>query len=67
MAEEFGTPIAPEEGQSKNRIWIIVVVIVIVLLCCCCFTALGGNWLWNNGDQLIEDLGLVFQTTNLFF
>ena len=64
MAEEFGTPITPEEGKSKSRVWIIVVVIVVVLLCCCCFSALGVSWLWNNGDQLLEDLSLIYQNTH---
>jgi hypothetical protein len=66
MAEEFGDPIAPEEGQSKNYLWIIIAVVVVVLLCCCCFTAIGGKWLWDNGDQLLEDLGLAFEITYLF-
>ena len=66
MAKEFDPIIAPEEGQSKSRIWIIVAVVVVILLCCCCFTAIGGNWLWNNGDQLIDEMSMAFQITHLF-
>ncbi len=66
MAEDFDPVITPEDGQAKSRTWVIVAVIVVILLCCCCFSAMGVSWLWNNGDQLINELSMAFQVTNLF-
>jgi hypothetical protein len=64
MAEEFDSVAAPEE-DNKTR-WIIIVVVILILLCCCCCIAgFGGNWLWENGDQLLEDWGLAIHLTQL--
>ena len=43
----------PLEQPKKNNTGIIIAVVVVVLLCCCCIGALGGWWLWSNGDQLL--------------
>jgi hypothetical protein len=51
---DFGDVNEPEKKDNKV-IWIIVAVIAVILLCCCLVIVLGGAWLWNNGDQLIED------------
>ena len=59
MAADFNPISTPEETQSKSKIWIILAVVLVVLLCCCCFVAFGGGWLWNNGDQLIEEYGVI--------
>lgn len=46
-------------APKKNNNQTIIIVAVIVLLCCCC-VAVGiplGNYLWENGDALIQSLG----------
>jgi len=46
---------------KKNNTILIVAIIAVILLCCCCFAAIGGYWMWNNGDQLLG----VSQLANL--
>ena len=43
--------------MKNNRTVIIIVVVLLVLCCCCLVIGFGGNWLWNNGDKLLESLG----------
>ena len=43
--------------KSNRTIWIIAIV-AVVLLCCCCLGS-AAVWLWNNGDQFIEQFGSV--------
>ncbi len=65
MAQDFSTPFPPleepyvEPPKKSRTVWIIVIV-VLVLLCCCCLLATAGlgTWLWDNGDKLMEDLGV---------
>ena len=45
---------AQPEAPKKSNTGLIIAVIVIVLLCCCCIFAIGGYYLWINGDQLIN-------------
>lgn len=66
MEQDFGTPIPPIEElppqpEKKRNTTLIVVVVILVVLCCCCMiaAALSGAWLWNNGDQLLEDLTMA--------
>lgn len=44
-------------AQNKNKTLIIVIVVVAVLLLCCCCAA-AAWFLWNNGDQILYELGL---------
>ncbi|OGO18735.1 MAG: hypothetical protein A2Z14_09595 [Chloroflexi bacterium RBG_16_48_8] len=55
MAGTFQTPIEPEGKRSSSKVWLIVLVVVVL---CCLLVACGaaGYWLWENGDQLFEDL-----------
>ena len=49
---------APQEPKkSNNRIWLIVAIVVLLLCCCCCGLGLGIS-LWQNGDQLLRQLGV---------
>lgn len=51
-------PTATAQPPKSNRtIWIIVIVAVL-LLCCCCLVV-AGIWLYNNGDQFIEQFGAL--------
>ncbi len=43
---------AAQPPRSSRNIWIIMIV-VLVLLCCCCL-AIIAVWLWNNGDQILN-------------
>jgi flagellar basal body-associated protein FliL len=60
MDQDFGTPITPAEEQPKSNRTMIIIVVVLVVLCCCCAIVGGGAafWLWNNGDALLEGLGM---------
>jgi hypothetical protein len=61
---DFGDVNEPEKKSNKT-IWIIVAVVAVILLCCCLAIVLGGVWLWNNGDSLIEDWSLFTPLFNL--
>jgi hypothetical protein len=65
MTEDYGptleAPLPPlEEEPKKNNTSLLIIIIVVVLLLCCCCVVLGGGltWLWFNGDQLLNDLGV---------
>jgi hypothetical protein len=62
---DFGETSVPEKKDNKT-IWIIVAVVAVILLCCCLVIVLGGVWLWNNGDQLLEDWSAVYHLANYF-
>ena len=40
--------------KKKNNTMLIVAVVVVIVLCCCIVGAVGGYWLWNNGDNLLR-------------
>lgn len=53
-------PVTPmEDGPKKNNQGIIIAVVVVVLLCCCCVGAIGGWYLWNNGDAMLGNAAQV--------
>jgi len=57
----------PEVTAKKdNKKWIIIAIVVVVLCCCCAAIGGGAVWLWNNGDSLIQDLGVTSQIVGLF-
>jgi DNA-binding transcriptional regulator of glucitol operon len=45
-------PLPPIEPK-KNRNGMIIAIVIIVLCCCCVVAALGGKWLWDNGDNML--------------
>ena len=49
---------AEEEQPKNNKKTLIIGAVVFGLLCCCC-ALIAGVWLWNNGDQLIQQLSYV--------
>ncbi len=53
---DYSYPVEPEKKNNKTLI-IILVVAAVLLLCCCC----GGiGWfLWNNGDDIMRELGAM--------
>ncbi len=55
-----GTMSAPPEKKSNKTLLIVLAVVVLLILCCCCAGA--GVWLWNNGDQLLQQFSSVFST-----
>ncbi len=62
MAQDFGEPIPIQEDDKKKRTWIIIAIVAVIILCCCSVIAIwGGKWLWDNGDQLLQDWGLAAQ------
>ncbi len=53
-----------EQPKKNNKTLIIVIVAVILfLLLCCCIAA--GIWLWNNGDQLIQEMSAVMPAASM--
>ena len=60
----FGEEFQPEKKDNKT-IWIIVAVVAAILLCCCLVVVLGGVWLWNNGDSLLDEWSLAVPVINL--
>ena len=67
MAADFGETVnleyddfdEPGEEKKDKKIWIIVAVVALILLCCCVIVFSGGVWLWNNGDQLLDEVGAI--------
>jgi len=56
MAETIQTPMGDEGQGSSSKVWLIVLVVVLVLCCVVVACGAGGYWLWENGDQLLEEL-----------
>jgi len=50
-------PSQPE--PKKNRTGLIIGIVVAVLCCCCLVVGGLGYWLWINGDQLLQQLGMA--------
>jgi hypothetical protein len=48
-------PPVPGGAKKSNKTWIIVVVVLLVL-CCLCSCAAIGVYLWNNGDQIMNEM-----------
>ena len=44
-------------GKSNNKTIIIAIVVAVLLIVCCCCAA-AGIYLWNNGDELINEISL---------
>jgi hypothetical protein len=45
----------PQGAKKSSKTWIIVLVVVIALCCLC--SCLGvGLYLWNNGDQIMNEI-----------
>jgi|GEM_PF-1752928 nitrate reductase NapE component len=55
----------PTPAKKNNNTVLIIAIIVIVVLCCCCIAVVGGygiQWLWNNGDRLLQQgTGVILQ------
>lgn len=54
--DEFNEPV---EEKKDKKVWIIVAVVVFILLCCCVIVFSGAVWLWNNGDQMLDEFGTI--------
>jgi len=48
-------PPMPQGAKKSSKTWIIVLVVAIVL-CCLCSCAAAGIYLWNNGDQIMNEM-----------
>jgi len=72
MAADFGETVnlnydeinEPVEEKKDNKVWIIVAVVALVLLCCCIIVFSGAVWLWNNGDDLLDEVGTIVNIVN---
>ena len=53
MAQDFGTPITPQEPKKNNTTIIVIVVVAVLLLCCCCLILVFG---YNYGDTILREL-----------
>ena len=55
---------SPEPGapDSRRRNITIAVVVAVVLVCCCCCALLVGVYLWQNGDDLMQQFGRLLPT-----
>ncbi|RPH60525.1 MAG: hypothetical protein EHM81_06080 [Chloroflexi bacterium] len=51
-------PSQPAEPK-KNRTGLIIGIVVVVLCCCCLVFGGLGYWLWTNGDQLLQQIGMA--------
>lgn len=59
-SESSGAYATPPAPKKNNTLLIVIIVAVVLLLCCCCA---GAVWfLWNNGDQILYELGLNLLT-----
>jgi len=52
----YQAPPAPEAPNKNKTLIIVIVVVAVLLLCCCC--AAAAWFLWNNGDDILYELGL---------
>jgi len=57
MTDNMGVPPVVEEPKKNNQT-VIIVVVALVVLCCCCVMSISAIWLWNNGDALLNNLGI---------
>lgn len=48
-------PPVPHGAKKSSKTWIIVLVVVLVL-CCLCTCVSAGIYLWNNGDQIMNEM-----------
>jgi hypothetical protein len=55
MAETVRGVPESEGNASSSKPWIIIVVVLVVLCCLMLVCGAAGWWLWENGDQLIDD------------
>ena len=58
--ESPGTYVAPPAPKKNNTVLIIIIVAVVLLLCCCCVAV--AWFLWNNGDDILYELGINLLT-----
>lgn len=56
MAEDFGTPITPEEPKKTNTV-LIIGIVALVLFCCICGIILAGGFFY--GDAVLDFLDLL--------
>lgn len=61
--ESPGAYAPPPAPKKNNTVLIIIIVAAVLLLCCCCIAA--GWFLWNNGDQILSDLGINLFTLRI--
>ncbi|MDY0019155.1 MAG: hypothetical protein RBT47_04050 [Anaerolineae bacterium] len=52
---DYGSPVPPK--KDNKTLIIILVVVALLILCCCC--SITGWYLWENGDQIIEELSML--------
>ncbi len=57
------SPVVESPKKNNKTVIIIIVVIALVILLCCCIAFL--IWLWNNGDQLIEQISALLTTATM--
>lgn len=48
-------PPIPQGAKKSNKTWIIVLVVVLVLCCLCTCVAIAA-YLYNNGDQIMNEI-----------
>mgnify|MGYP001030638085 CR=1 FL=1 len=45
------------EKSNRTNVVVIILIIVLAVMCCCCLALIGSaNWLWVNGDRIIQEL-----------
>lgn len=47
-------PFSGQPEPKKSNKGLMIAIIVVVLLCCCCVFGVGGWWLYQNGDSLMN-------------
>jgi hypothetical protein len=59
-------PPAKPAGGHRNT-WIIVIIILVVLCCCCVVIGGVGYYLYQNGDQIMQNMQPTPNSTLMFF
>jgi len=57
----------PIQQPKKSNKTLIIILVVVLVLCCICLPLISGAvWLWNNGDQFINEFSMGSQVIGFF-
>ncbi|MGD8751387.1 MAG: hypothetical protein PVG14_08185 [Anaerolineales bacterium] len=58
MAQEFSESIKSDHDR-KRGLWVLIIVLLLIICCICVIFSWAIVWLWNNGDYLLDQLGVI--------
>jgi hypothetical protein len=60
MSDTVQPPVENQGPGTSSKTWLIILIVAVVL--CCVIIACGGvgYYLWENGDEIFQDLLAIF-------